>query len=106
MVARFPATLQVSPRERLYRLDRLLDQLERLNLTGQKNLPVRIGDELRGLGLYDVYNWQIPELIERVFELQEPLLTVIVRSKRSGFASRLRPPEALPRIPIPTLAQS
>jgi hypothetical protein len=64
-------------RERLRRLDSVLDDLEDLNLSDLSEIPVRIGDALIDLGVDDPYLHSITELIDRVFELQEPVLAAV-----------------------------
>jgi hypothetical protein len=65
------------PRSRLRELDRLLDDLEDLNLNDMTHLPIRIGCDLQDLGITDPYRKSISDLIDRVFELQEPLLQTL-----------------------------
>lgn len=73
-----------SPRDRLLQLDGLLDDLEDLNLRDLVDLPVRIGSALMDLGVDDPYLLTVTELIDRVFDLQEPVLAAV----RSGSALR------------------
>ena len=62
----------------------MLDELETLNLRGLSYLPVRLGAGLVDLGVTDPYAWTIPELIDRIFDLEEPVLTVIHRDWLAG----------------------
>jgi hypothetical protein len=75
--------LQGSTRERLRELDAMLDELESLNLRGMSYLPVRVGAALIRLGITDPYAWSIPELIDRIFDLEEPLLATM-RTRSAG----------------------
>lgn len=52
----------------------MLEALEDLNLRDMTSLPTRIGGELQRAGVADPYRWSITELIDVVFDLQEPLL--------------------------------
>jgi hypothetical protein len=64
-----------SPLERrLRQLDAMLDALEDLNLNGMRFLPVRVGSALIDLGIENPYRWSITQLIDKVLELQQPLL--------------------------------
>ena len=62
------------PRRQLRVLDRLLDELEDLNLNGMTCVPTRVGGDLQRHGVDDPYRWSITELIDKVFDLQQPLL--------------------------------
>ena len=68
-------------RFRLRRLDALLDALEELNLSDRRFLPVRVGSALEDCGVRDPYSHSVTELIDRVFEMQEPLLNLIRQSR-------------------------
>jgi hypothetical protein len=68
-------------RFRLRRLDALLDALEELNLSDRSFVPVRLGTALEDFGVPDPYSRSVTELIDRVFELQEPLLSCIRQSR-------------------------
>jgi hypothetical protein len=65
---------QGAPRRQLRRLDGLLDALEELNLNDMTCVPTRVGGDLQHYGVADPYRLSIPELIDKVFELQQPLL--------------------------------
>jgi hypothetical protein len=69
--------IQRSPRDRLRQLDSVLDDLEDLNLGDLTEIPVRIANALIDLGVDDPYVHSITELIDRVFELQEPVLAAV-----------------------------
>ena len=64
-------------RDLLSRLDAVLDELEGLNLRGMTHLPVRLGNQLIEFGIDDPYDKTVTDLIDRVFELEEPLLSMV-----------------------------
>jgi hypothetical protein len=66
-----------SPRYRLTRLDFLLEELEDLIFRDMTQLPVRVGSALQRVGVSDPYRWSIPDLLDRIFELQEPILAIL-----------------------------
>jgi hypothetical protein len=66
-----------SPRYRLRRLDFLLEELEDLIFRDMTHLPVRVGSALQRVGVSDPYRWSIPDLLDRIFELQEPILAIL-----------------------------
>ena len=66
-----------SARDRLRQLDSILDDLEDLNLGDLTEIPVRIANALIDLGVDEPYLHSITELIDRVFELQEPVLAAV-----------------------------
>ena len=70
-------TLDDLARRRLRRIDTLLEQLENLNLFDCGHLPERLVVQLEHLGIDDPYASTITGLIERVFELEQPLLELI-----------------------------
>ena len=59
-------------------LDDLLERLEQLNLNNRTDLPEDLARELGTLGVERPYSLTIPELIEHVWDLQEPHLTPVV----------------------------
>jgi hypothetical protein len=63
-------------------LDRLLEDLEDLNLKDMTYLPTRVGSDLQGFGVTDPYRWSIAELIDQVFDLQAPVLEYL-RARRA-----------------------
>jgi hypothetical protein len=70
-------TLDDLARRRLRRIDTLLEQLENLNLFNCRHLPERLVEQLEHLGIDDPYANSITGLIDRVFELEQPLLELI-----------------------------
>ncbi len=75
-------------RDRLSRLDAVLDELEGLNLRGMTHLPVRLGNQLIEFGIDDPYDKTVTDLIDRVFELEEPLLSMVKSRPRSAWLWR------------------
>ena len=70
-------TLDALARRRLRRIDALLDQLETLNHFESRRLPERLVAQLEHLGIDDPSASSVSGLIDRVFELEEPLLALI-----------------------------
>ena len=70
-------TLDALAKRRLRRIDALLDQLETLNLFDSRQLPERLVAQLEHLGIDDPSASSVTGLIDRVFELEEPLLALI-----------------------------
>ena len=69
--------LSGTPRDRLRQLDAILDDLEDLHLRELSNLPARTASALSDLGVADPHVHSVTELIDRVFELQEPVLAAV-----------------------------
>lgn len=69
-------------RHRLRRLDSLLDQLEALNLAEITPLPRRIATALQNAGVESPAERTVTELIDRVFDLQEPILKLMASRGR------------------------
>ena len=81
-----PAMLHRANQERrqsLRRLDDLLETLEQLNLHDRTELNDEIAEHLVLLGIDNPYDVPIPQLIERVWAMQQPyLITVVVERRR------------------------
>jgi hypothetical protein len=77
-------TPQGTPRRQLRKLDGLLDALEELNMNDMTCVPTRVGGDLQHYGVVDPYRCSIPELIDKVFELQQPLLERLRAHSRPG----------------------
>ena len=73
-----------APRRQLRILDRLLDELEDLNLNGMTCVPTRVGGDLQRNGVDDPYRWSISELIDKVFDLQQPVLERLRTDSRTA----------------------
>jgi hypothetical protein len=83
--------MRLLPRVELQILDGVLDELEQLNLHEMTSIPSRVGGRLERLGVADPYGCSIAELIDRVFDLQEPVLQRLrAHSARPAPARRPR----------------
>ena len=70
-------------RSSLRRLDDILDTLEQLNLHDRTELTQNLAEALVLLGVDDPYSFPIPQLIERVWAMQQPyLITIVVERRR------------------------
>jgi hypothetical protein len=70
-------------RQSLRRLDDLLETLEQLNLHDRTDLTDEVVEHLVLLGIESPYDTPIPQLIERVWAMQQPyLITVVVERRR------------------------
>lgn len=70
-------------RSSLRRLDDILDALEQLNLHDRTELTESLAESLVLLGVESPYSIAIPQLIERVWAMQQPyLITIVVERRR------------------------
>jgi len=70
-------------RQVLRRLDDILETLEQLNLHDRTELTDYAAERLVLLGIKDPHNIAIPQLIERVWAMQQPyLITIVVERRR------------------------
>jgi hypothetical protein len=70
-------------RSSLRRLDDILDALEQLNLHDRTELTEGLAESLVLMGVEDPYGIPIPQLIERVWAMQQPyLITIVVERRR------------------------
>jgi hypothetical protein len=70
-------------RSSLRRLDDILDALEQLNLHDRTELTESLAESLVLLGVEDPYGVTIPQLIERIWAMQQPyLITIVVERRR------------------------
>jgi hypothetical protein len=69
-------------RGHLRRLDDILEALEQLNLSDVTVVPHALAEELRARGIDSPNRYSPTELIERVWEMQQPYLLVIPVEKR------------------------
>ena len=70
-------------RSSLRRLDDILDTLEQLNLHDRTELTQSLAESLVLLGIEDPFSIAIPQLIERVWAMQQPyLITIVVERRR------------------------
>lgn len=67
----------------LRRLDDILESLEQLNLHDKTELPDHVAEALVMLGIEQPHSIAIPQLIERVWAMQQPyLITIVVERRR------------------------
>src|SRR5260370_2297516 len=89
----------------LRRLDDILDTLEQLNLHDRTELTEGLAESLVLLGVDSPYSIPIPQLIERVWAMQQPYLITIVVERRPRRPRNLHPnpstPPAITRPPPP-----
>jgi hypothetical protein len=70
-------------RSGLRRLDDILETLEQLNLHDKTELPDHVSEALVMLGIEAPYDLPVPQLIERVWAMQQPyLITIVVERRR------------------------
>lgn len=70
-------------RNGLRRLDDILETLEQLNLHDKTDLPDPVAEALVMLGIERPHSIPIPQLIERVWAMQQPyLITIVVERRR------------------------
>jgi hypothetical protein len=75
----------------LRRLDDILETLEQLNLHDRTELTDFAAERLVMLGIKDPHNIPIPQLIERVWAMQQPFLTTIVVERRRRRRRKMDP---------------
>ena len=78
-------------RQSLRRLDDILETLEQLNLHDRTELTDYAAERLVLLGIKDPHNIPIPQLIERVWAMQQPFLTTIVVERRRRRRRKMDP---------------
>jgi hypothetical protein len=70
-------------RSGLRRLDDILESLEQLNLHDKTELPDHVAEALVMLGIEQPHSIPIPQIIERVWAMQQPyLITIVVERRR------------------------
>ena len=70
-------------RQGLRRLDDILETLEQLNLHDKTELPDHVAEALVLLGLEGPHSVPVPQLIEKVWAMQQPyLITIVVERRR------------------------
>ncbi len=69
-------------RQGLRRLDDILETLEQLNLHDKTELPDPVAEALVMLGIDGPHRIPVPQLIERVWAMQQPFLITIVVERR------------------------
>jgi hypothetical protein len=78
-------------RQVLRRLDDILETLEQLNLHDRTELTDYAAERLVLLGIKDPHNIAIPQLIERIWAMQQPFLTTIVVERRRRRRRKMDP---------------
>lgn len=79
----------------LRRLDDILETLEQLNLHDKTELPDPVAEALVLLGIEKPHSVRVPQLIERVWAMQQPYLITIVVERRRRRRRKL-PTESSP----------
>ena len=69
-------------RRTLRRLDDILEALEQLNLAEKRELPDMLAIRLIELGIQDPRKFTVPQLIEKVWAVQQPFLITLVTDRR------------------------
>ena len=78
-------------RQSLRRLDDILETLEQLNLHERTELTDYAAERLVMLGIKKPHSIPIPQLIERVWAMQQPFLTTIVVERRRRRRRKMDP---------------
>ena len=78
-------------RQSLRRLDDILETLEQLNLHDHTELTDYAAERLVMLGIREPHSIPIPQLIERVWAMQQPYLTTIVVERRRRRRRKMDP---------------
>jgi hypothetical protein len=79
-------------RQSLRRLDDILETLEQLNLHDCTELPDHAAERLVMLGILQPHSIPIPQLIERVWAMQQPYLVTIKLERRRRRRRAVAPP--------------
>jgi hypothetical protein len=82
-------------RSGLRRLDDILETLEQLNLHDKTELPDHVAEALVMLGIDGPHNIPVPQLIERVWAMQQPYLITIVVERRRRRRRKVAPDSGL-----------
>ena len=82
-------------RQGLRRLDDILETLEQLNLHDKTELPDPVAEALVLLGIDHPHSVPIPQLIERVWAMQQPYLITIVVERRRRRRRKVSPDSGL-----------
>ncbi|HEY6875659.1 MAG TPA: hypothetical protein VI384_04800 [Candidatus Dormibacteraeota bacterium] len=83
-------------RSSLRRLDDILETLEQMNLHDRTELNDQLAERLILLGIDRPHSIPIPQLIERVWALQQPHLITIVVERRRRRRRRVDPSAPAP----------
>jgi hypothetical protein len=82
-------------RQGLRRLDDILETLEQLNLHDKVELTDNVAEALVLLGIDSPHDVPIPQLIERVWAMQQPFLITIVVERRRRRRRKVSPDTGL-----------
>jgi hypothetical protein len=82
-------------RQGLRRLDDILETLEQLNLHDKIELTDNVAEALVLLGIESPHDVPIPQLIERVWAMQQPYLITIVVERRRRRRRKVSPDTGL-----------
>jgi hypothetical protein len=78
-------------RSTLRRLDDILETLEQMNLHDRTELNDQLAERLVMLGIERPHTIAVPQLIERVWAMQQPYLITIVVERRRRRRRRVDP---------------
>ena len=78
-------------RSTLRRLDDILETLEQMNLHDRTELNDQLAERLVMLGIEKPHKIPVPQLIERVWAMQQPYLITIVVERRRRRRRRVDP---------------
>jgi hypothetical protein len=78
-------------RSTLRRLDDILETLEQMNLHDRTELTDQLAERLVMLGVERPHSIPVPQLIERVWAMQQPYLITIVVERRRRRRRRVDP---------------
>jgi len=78
-------------RSTLRRLDDILETLEQMNLHDRTELSDNLAERLIMLGIERPHSIAVPQLIERVWAMQQPYLITIVVERRRRRRRRVDP---------------
>lgn len=78
-------------RSTLRRLDDILETLEQMNLHDRTELSDNLAERLIMLGIEKPHSIPVPQLIERVWAMQQPYLITIVVERRRRRRRRVDP---------------
>ena len=83
-------------RQGLRRLDDILETLEQLNLHDKTELSDPVAEALVLLGIEAPHNIPVPQLIEKVWAMQQPYLITIVVERRRRRRRKVASDSGLP----------
>jgi hypothetical protein len=83
-------------RQGLRRLDDILETLEQLNLHDKTELSDPVAEALVLLGIEAPHSIPVPQLIEKVWAMQQPYLITIVVERRRRRRRKVATEPALP----------